>query len=130
MVLQVRCDGRDRHPLLWLVKSPWGLVPITRTSDEPEDDDDGGALTWIPTGGEPVTRQAAPPRAHRFTSHFHGEDLKPGRPQTLGEWPEERPLPPASCPCYAEVVLTLAEVSPGLSPWWRHRRVLINEKCS
>ncbi len=115
VVLQVRCAGRDRHPLLWLVKSPWGLVPITRTSDEPEDDDDGIALTSLPTGGEPVTREAGPPRARRFTSHFHGEDLNPGRPRTLREWPEDRPLPPASCPCHAEVVLTLTEVKRWLS---------------
>ncbi len=115
VVLQVRCDGRDRHPLLWLVKSAWGLVPITRTSDEPEGDDDAGALTWLPTGGEPVTRQANPRPLHRFASHFHGEDLEPGRPQTLGEWPEDRALPPASCPCYAEVVLTLTEVRKWLS---------------
>ncbi len=98
-----------------LVPSPWGLVPISRTSDEPDDVDHEGELTWLPIGGEPVTRQTTPRRARRFTNHFHGEDLEPGRPLTLGEWPEDRPLPPASCPCYAEVVLTVADVRAWLA---------------
>ncbi len=66
VVLQVRCDRPDRHPLLWLVPSRWGLVPITRTSDEPEEADDGGPLTSLPIGGEPVTRRR--PRAARAAS--------------------------------------------------------------
>ena len=115
-VLDVRCDGRDRHRLLWLVKSPWGLVPITHTADESDDVDDGPVLSWLrPTGGEPVRRLTTSPEPGRFTSRFHGVDLEPGRPLTLSEWPRGQPLPPASCPCYGEVVFLAEEARERLA---------------
>ncbi len=113
-VLDIRCGGRDRHRLLWLVPSTWGLVPISHTADEPDDADVGPLLTWTPFGGNAVIRKPEPvpepEPAPRFTSHFHGEDVETGRPLTLGEWPADRPLPPASCPCYAEVPFTADDV--------------------
>lgn len=116
-VLDVRCDGRDRHRLLWLVPGPaGGLVPITHTADESEDADDGPVLSWLrPTGGEPVRRLTKSPEPSRFTSGFHGFDREPGRPMTLSEWPEDLPLPPAACPCYAEVVFTVDDVRERLA---------------
>ncbi len=114
-VLDVRCDGRDRHRLLWLVESPWGLVPITHTADEPEDADPEPALTWSPLGGNPILRKSTRPKSGRFTSHFHGLDLEPGRPLTLGEWPVDQPFPLASCPCYAEAEFTLDDVRKRLA---------------
>jgi hypothetical protein len=107
-VLQVRCE--KAHPLLWVVPSPWGLVPVTRTSEEPEDSDvDQG---WSVPG---VVQKTAGPEPGRFTHDFHVELLEPDRPRTLQDWPDDRPLPPASCPCHAEVVLAVPQLREWLS---------------
>ena len=91
-------------------------MPITHTADESADVDDGPVLSWLrPTGGEPVRRLTTSPEPQRFTSRFHGVDVEPGRPMTLAEWPEELPLPPAACPCYAEVVFTVGDVRQRLA---------------
>ena len=103
---ELRCERA--HRLLWLVRSQWGLVPVTHTSDEWEEDG-STALTPLPIGGEPVRRLSEPVPPRRLLDRFHGEDIEPGRPRTLREWPEGQPLPTASCPCHAEVVLTAAE---------------------
>ncbi len=112
IVRDYRCERR--HRLLWLVRSPWGLVPITHTSEEWQDDQPA-LVTPSPIGGQPIRRLSEPRKSFRFTSHFHGEDLEPGRPCTLLEWPEDRPLPPASCPCYGEVVLSASDARKMLS---------------
>ncbi len=112
VVLQVRCERR--HPLLWLVPSRWGLVPVTRTSDEPAENPQA-EVTELPVLGGRVVRKTAGSQPGRFTQRFHTENSEPGRPRTLQEWQDDRPLPAASCPCYAEVVLSVLDVKTWLS---------------
>ncbi len=110
----MRCERR--HPLLWLVPSRWGLVPVTRTSDEPLADAQAEVeVTELPVLGGRVVRKTAGPQPGRFTQRFHTEYFEPGRPRTLQEWQDDRPLPIASCPCYAEVVLSVLDVKTWLS---------------
>ncbi len=56
-VLQVRCERR--HPLLWLVPSRWGLVPVTRTSEEPVENPQAEVTELLPAAaraGDAVPR--------------------------------------------------------------------------
>jgi len=119
--LEVRCE--QRHPLLRLVMSPWGLVPLTCSSEEWQREE----LLETPhpgplNAGTAVQRRARVEKKHRFVNRVHGEHSKAGRPRTLSEWPEDRPFPPASCPCHAEVPFAAADVK----KWLRSaRRALV-----
>lgn len=109
VLLQVRCPG-PRHKLLYVVQSPWGPVPLTHTSDEPDDGRDDVNPLLIRLGFDrPVVEKPPTRRVGRFLERFHGEVLEPGRPRTLVEWGNRR-LPPMSCPCFGEVAISVADV--------------------
>lgn len=105
--LEARCD--QRHPLLWLVRSRWGLVPITSTRGEL----DASAVADVGPSQDGVrTQRTTAPvlRPGRLLQRFHTEDVEPGRPRTIDVWEQARPMPPASCLCYAEAPMTVAQV--------------------
>jgi len=109
-VFGVRCA--QRHPLLWLVRSEWGLVPVTRVSQEPADEVEGH-VSWSPWPvAVPVERISVKPAPNRFEQRFRVESLPSGEPRTLASWEPARPLPAAGCPCHAEVVLTVEQLRP------------------
>ncbi len=91
------------------------FTPVTRTSDEPVENAQAAAeVTQLPVLGGRIVRKTAGQQSRRFAQRFHIENREPGRPRTLQDW-EDRPLPTASCPCYAEVVLSVPEVKAWLS---------------
>lgn len=113
-LLEARCA--ERHPLLRVLTSPWGLVPLTRTSDEFVGEEPDPAVTGTPLNASmAVRRRPVTRKTRRFVHRFHAEELEPGLPRTLKDWPDERPLPPASCPCHAEVVFWPADVRKWLA---------------
>jgi hypothetical protein len=73
--VEKRLVCRKGHSLLWLLRSPWGHVPVARTAD----------------------------------GHFtlRGSGRLDGSPMTLNQWPAGEHLPPASCACHDEVVISV-----------------------
>lgn len=107
VVFDLRC--MKRHPLLWLVNTAWGLLPVVRRSEEPQEErEDTTGYPWSAALG--ITRSSERPAPGRFEHSFSVDRLDNGAPRTLGDWEPDRPLPVASCACHAEVNLYVPQI--------------------
>jgi len=112
VVFDLRC--MNRHPLLWLVSTRWGLVPVVRRSEEPKDEmADITGSPWSAALG--VTRTSDRPAPGRFEQSFSVERLDDGALRTLADWEPDRPLFVASCACHAEVQLFVPHIKRAMT---------------